>query len=71
MNRLKLIVLNNPAEIFTTYVTVADLINFLNRTGRPRIFSVLAIKGNRSLFIDRIENPLELEMELNDFAIQL
>ena len=67
MNRLKLFCLNNPAEIFTTYADLASLMNFLNRTGRLKIFSILAVKGNRSLFIERTDNPNELIKLVTDF----
>lgn len=70
MNRLKLFCLNNPSETHTIYVDIPSLMSFLNRTGRPKIFSVLAVKGNKSLFIDRINNPYELEMALHKFATQ-
>jgi hypothetical protein len=68
MNRLTLFCLNRSAEIFVTYVDVPSLMNFLLRTGRPKIFSILAVKGNKSLFIDRIDNPRVLESQLIQFS---
>lgn len=70
MNRLTLFCMNRPAEIFVTYIDIPALLNFLNRTGRCKIFSILAVKGNRSLFIDRFDNPNELESQLNKFNAQ-
>ncbi len=70
MNRLKLFCLNNPAEVFVPYADIPSLMNFLNRTGRIKIFSFLAVKGNRSLFIERCDNPNELVAALNTFANQ-
>jgi hypothetical protein len=67
MNRLKIFCLNNTAEVFTTYVTVPDLVNFISRTGRPKIFSIMAVKGKASLFVDRFDNPYTLESQLNEF----
>lgn len=69
MNRLKIFCLNNPAEVFTTYVSIPDLMNFLNRTGRLKIFSILATKGNRSLWIERSDNPNEIIKKINDFNL--
>lgn len=71
MNRLKLFCLNNPAEIYTPYSDVNSLINFLERTGRCKIFSIVAVKGARSLFIERIDNVYELQRVLNEFAVKL
>jgi len=68
MNRLKIFVMNNPAEIFTTYVSILDVMNFLNRTGRFGIFSILAVKGDRSLWIEKATTPQELITKLNDFS---
>jgi len=68
MNRLKIFVMNNPAEIFTTYVSILDVMNFLNRTGRLGIFSILAVKGDKSLWIEKANNPNELMSKLNDFS---
>ncbi len=67
MNRLKIFCLNNPAEIFTTYPSIPDLMNFINRTGRPGIFSVMAVKGARTLFIEKITAPNDLIKRLTDF----
>ncbi len=68
MNRLKIFVMNNPAEIFTTYVSILDVMNFLNRTGRFGIFSILAVKGDKSLWIEKATTPQELITKLNDFS---
>jgi hypothetical protein len=67
MNQLKIFCLNNPAEIFTTYASAPDLVSFLERTRRVNIFSILAVKGPRSLFIEKITNEAELIKSLTTF----
>lgn len=69
MNRLKIFCLNNTAEVFTTYVSIPDLMSFLNRTGRLKIFSILATKGTRCMFIERTDNPNEIIKKINDFNL--
>lgn len=67
MNRLKIFCLNNTAEVFTTYISISDLMNFINRTGRPNIFSIMAVKEARSLFIEKISSPNDLLKQLAGF----
>jgi len=72
MNRLKIIILNNPAGIFNDYVDVVSSINFLNRVSNVRNFSIIAVKGKKSLFLDRLDQlgQLEITKQLNDFQNQ-
>ena len=72
MDRLKIFVLNRLSDgdgIYTTYIDVQSVMNFLHRTGRPHNFSVMAVKGKRSLYIDRLD-AATLAKDLNNFAIQ-
>jgi len=72
MDRLKIFVLNHLSQgdgIYTTYMDVQSVMNFLHRTGRPQNFSVVATKGKRSLYIERLD-AATLAKDLNNFAIQ-
>jgi hypothetical protein len=72
MERLKIFVMNRLSEgdgIYTTYIDVQSVMNFLHRTGRPQNFSVVATKGKRSLYIERLD-AATLAKDLNNFAIQ-
>lgn len=72
MERLKIFVMNRLSEgdgIYTTYIDVQSVMGFLHRTGRPQNFSVIATKGKRSLYIERLD-AATLAKELNNFAIQ-
>lgn len=72
MDRLKIFVLNRLSQgdgIYTTYSDVQSVINFLQRTGRPQNFSIVATKGKRSLYIERLD-AVTLAKDLNNFAIQ-
>lgn len=69
MNRLEIIVLNRPSGIFTTYVDIPSVLSFLARVNRSNIFSILAHKGKKSIYIEKLE-PATLAKELNDFQNQ-
>lgn len=72
MNRLQIFVLNHLSEgdgIFTTYIDTTSVISFLTRVGRVNRFSVLAVKGKRSLYIEKLE-PSTLLKQLTDFQNQ-
>ena len=72
MERLKIFVLNRLSQgdgIYTTYSDVQSVMNFLHRTGRPQNFSIVATKGKRSLYLERLD-AATLAKDLNNFAIQ-
>ena len=72
MDRLKIFVLNHLSQgdgIYTTYMDVQSVMNFLHRTGRPQNFSIVATKGKRSLYIERLD-AATLAKDLNNFTIQ-
>lgn len=72
MNRLQIFVLNHLSEgdgIFTTYIDTTSVISFLTRVGRVNRFSVLAVKGKRSLYIEKLE-PSTLLKQLTEFQNQ-
>jgi hypothetical protein len=68
-DRLEIIVLNKPADIHTRYVTIQDVMNFLQRVGRINIFEICAHKGRKSIFISKID-PATIVKELTDFQNQ-
>ncbi len=67
MSRIEILVLNKGAEIYTKYADIISALAFLNRVGRINNFSIVAHKGEKALFIEKIENPAELIKKLNDF----
>ena len=72
MDRLEIYVLNRLSQgdgIYTTYVDIPSVMAFLNRTGHVNRYSILAVKGPRSLFISRLD-PATLVKQLSDFMIQ-
>ncbi len=68
-NRLEILILNLPSEIYTTYIDVPSVLNFFARTGHINHFSVVAHKGNKVIFIEKID-PLTLAKELTAFQNQ-
>jgi hypothetical protein len=72
MNRLQVFVLNHLSEgdgIFTTYIDISSVMSFLNRVGRVNRFSILAVKGKRSLYIEKLD-PSTLLKQLTEFQNQ-
>ena len=72
MDRLEIYVLNRLSQgdgIYTTYVDIPSVMAFLNRTGHVHRFSILATKGDKSLFIRKLD-PADLLKKLSDFMIQ-
>jgi hypothetical protein len=65
-NRLEILILNRSAEIYTSYQDILSVMSFLNRTGRVNNFSIVAHKGPRALFIDKLE-PATLVKTLTEF----
>jgi hypothetical protein len=68
MNRLEILVLNKSAEVYTRYCSIDDTISFLRRV-RIHNFSIVAHKGRKAIFIERID-PSTLVKELTDFQNQ-
>jgi hypothetical protein len=66
MNRLLIDCVNDRAGVQNRYMSVADLMNFIHRTGRIKNFTVWAKKGERAICIET-EDPFDLEKRLNDF----
>jgi hypothetical protein len=66
-DRLEIILLHTKAETFVRFMDAASLLSFLNRTGRAGNYQIVLRKGKRATFIEKIEGPVELAKELNDF----
>jgi len=57
-------------EIFVKYVDVPSVISFLNRIrGGVLAYSVMARRGKKAIFIERISNLIELDKELTAFMV--
>lgn len=69
MNRLKILVLNKSAEVYVPYIDIPSVMSFLQRTGRPNNFMIVAYKGKRSLVIEKLD-PATLIKILTDFQNQ-
>jgi hypothetical protein len=73
MESLKIFVLNQFGPLdgeYNVFVDVPSVMGFFRRTGtKPHRFHVLATKGKRVLFIDKID-PATLERTLNTFQTQ-
>lgn len=68
-NRLEIFVLNRPSETYLSFIDIQSTIGFLQRTGRIHNFSIAAHKGQKAIFIDRID-PVTIEQELGNFQNQ-
>ena len=66
MNRLEIFVLYRAAETYTKYIDIPSVMSFLNRTGRVNQFSIVAHKGGKAIYIEKLE-PATLMKQLNDF----
>jgi hypothetical protein len=72
MNRLQILVLNKTSDrdgVYTVYVDVPSAIAFLQRTGHLNRYMIVAHKGLKSLFIEKID-PATILKQLNDFQVQ-
>ena len=69
VNRLELLVLNKSAEVYTRYCDIPSLMAFLSRTGRPNKFAIVAHKGPKAIFIERLD-PSTLIKILTEFQNQ-
>jgi hypothetical protein len=57
-------------EIFVKYVDVQSTISFLSRIRNGVMaYSVMARRGKKAIFIEKIANLLELEKELTEFMV--
>lgn len=68
MDRLKIYVLNHLGSgdgIFTTYVDSVSCLAFLRRQRQTNHFSIIAVKGNKTLYIEKLDATLI--KSLNDF----
>jgi len=70
-DRLEIIVLNRPGEVFLPFTDVESAMRFFYRTGHLRNFSVFAHKGKHLLFVDRIDDVHDLMKRLNELAIKI
>lgn len=72
MNRLEILVINRLSKndgVFTSYVDIPSVINFLARTNYATRFSIVARKGNRSIFLEKLD-PSTLSKQLLAFQNQ-
>ena len=73
MDRLKIFVINNVGDsdfIGSTYIDVASVLAFLRRQRHIHHFSIIAIKGKRSLYIEKIDS-LNTAKDLINFQNQM
>lgn len=68
-DRLEIIVLNRPGEVFLPFNDVDSAMRFFYRTGHLRNYSVFAHKGKHLFFVEKIDDPNDLMKRLNELAI--
>ena len=69
-DRLEIIVLNRPGEVFLPFTDVESAMRYFYRTGHIKNYSVFAHKGKHLLFVDKIDDPNDLMKQLNALAIR-
>lgn len=70
-DRLEIIVLNRPGEIFLPFNNVDSAMRYFFRTGHIQNYSVFAHKGKHLLFFEKIDDVNDLMKQLNELAIKL
>lgn len=70
MNRLEILLLDRKnGVICNEYVDTTSLLNFLHRSGNIHRYQVVARKGKKAIYIDRID-PTTIGKELTEFQNQ-
>ncbi len=70
MNRLEILILDRRNGIICQeYIDVQSVLGFLHRSGHIHRFSVVARRGKKALFFDKIDLAT-FPKEVNDFATQ-
>ena len=65
--RLEILVLDRRNGIISSeYIDVQSLLGFLNRSGNVHRYQVVARKGKKAIFFDKLD-PNELVKEINSF----
>lgn len=70
-DRLEIIVLNRPGEVFLPFTDVESAMRYFYRTGHLNNYSVFAHKGKHLFFTDRIDDVNDLMKRLNELAIKI
>ena len=70
-DRLEIIVLNRPGEVFLPVTDVESAMRYFYRTGHLNNYSVFAHKGKHLFFTDRIDDVNDLMKRLNELAIKI
>jgi hypothetical protein len=70
MNRLEIILLDRANGVITgEYIDVQSVLMFFKRSLGVRKLQIVARKGEKALFIDKID-PTTVVKKLNDFAME-
>ena len=69
-DRLEIIVLNRPGEVFLPFYDVESAMRYFYRTGHIKNYSVFAHKGKHLFYVGKVEDPNELMKQLNALAIR-
>ncbi len=54
-------------EVYLKYVDIVSVIGFFTRTGRASAYSLIARRGKKAIFIEKITNLNDLNKELTEF----
>ena len=58
-------------EVFVKYGDVQAAVNFLTRIGRSALsYSVMARRGHKAIFIEKMINIIDLNKELTEFMVK-
>lgn len=56
-------------EIYVKYSDIQSVIGFFNRTTRANAYSVMARRGEKAIFIEKVTNLNELNKRLTEFMV--
>ncbi len=57
-------------EVYLKYGNVPDVISFFMRTTRANAYSVMARRGEKAIFIEKITDLSELSKKLTEFMVK-
>ena len=68
MNRLKILVLHKSGT-FNEFIDIQSMLGYLHRCGHLNNFQVVATKGRRAIFFEKID-VVDLIKDIGEFQIQ-
>lgn len=56
-------------EVYVKYADIQSVIGFFNRMSRANAYSVMARRGEKAIFFEKIENLNDLNKRLTEFMV--